>query len=578
MLERAERLEDAVARRGPDGVSRMVTPPSVLAVRRLEVIAPGRSAQPARSEDGQVIAILNGDIYNYRQLRRKLGDDHVLRFEGDAEVLPHLYEDHGTDFVRMLRGPFAIALWDARRGRLVLARDRLGEKPLYYSHRDGTTIFSSLLVSISQVTGPPVIGPTQLYEYLNWGFSRSVDARGEIKRVPPGTLIEFGEQTAQAMSYWGLPERDVDDPMPRDSRATQAGLRAALDDACVEQLPDDGARWALLVSGGLDSSILASHLSDHKGGTGELVTVRFEDCRDGEEDHWFAANVAAQLPIAHREVALDRSQLATSLEEYVDVIDEPVGDVAGPVLHAICSQLAGRQRILYTGAGADEVFAGYPEHAAAADADDLTVAAQYLFERTASIDQDGVHGALRPGVVPVQAPGRPDGDHDLRGATPEERVQRVLALELEHRLPNSLLLMGDRVTMANQMEARSPYLDHRLIEAAFRMPATFSQLRSTPKPALRAIGGRFVPRRVLGREKHGFPSPLVGGWFSNVIAPRWKVLRRDPPMWFTAAFDPLRLQTLDERAQGGDDGARRAIWRIMLLATWSEQTGATVDL
>lgn len=573
----AGQLGDAVARRGPDGGDQVVAPPAVLGVRRLKVIDAAGSDQPARSEDGHVTAVLNGAIYNYRQLRRQLRGNHALRYEGDAEVLPHLYEEHGPEFVHRLRGSFAIALWDARRERLILARDRLGEKPLYYSHRDGVTLFSSLLAGVSRLAGPPVIGPTQLYEYLTWGFARSVDARGRIERVAPGTVMEFGDHDVETTTYWRARDAGFEGPAPSRPTSVTAAVRGALDDACVEQLPADGARWALLLSGGLDSSILAYQLSRRAPDTGELVTVRFEDCDDGEEDRNSAAAIAAQLSTRHREVTINQSQLADSLEMYIDVIDEPVGDAAGPVLHAVCNQLAGMQRIMMTGAGADEVFGGYPEHAIAAEASSPTRLLQALFRRAASLDSNTEPGALRRATPSATAAEIAHDQDDLREATPKERVRRVLALELEQRLPNGLLLMGDRLTMANGMEARSPYLDHRLVEAALRDPASPSCLRSVPKPALRAIGQPVLPSWLLTREKRGFPSPLAGSWFNSVTAPFAQVLRSDPPPWFDAAFDPSRLEALTRRADHGGDGARRALWRIVLLARWSEQTGATID-
>lgn len=577
-------LGQSVSCRGADGARQGLLGPAGLGVRHPRVVQPdGGHPQPATNEDGTVLAVLHGTLYNYPDYSPAVTAGHVGARGGAAELIPHLYEEHGKNFPGAVRGAFAIALWDLQRELLLLTRDHLGEKPLYYHRKGARVVFGSLFSSLRAHAGRAALTPAELREHVDWGFRLSDRAHEHPHRVSPGAIVTFKGADVRERRYWTVPGSDgwASSGDIRDGSLTVAG---ALDEACNEQLPRGESPWQLLLSGGLDSSLLAAHLVQRSPTSGRAVSVSFEGDSAGQDDRSCAALVARALRLPHREVVLTPAALRRTLVDYVKLIDEPVGDPGAPALAALCEELSGGPRLLFTGAGADEVFGGYPEHHCAAQAGQRRERQQRLLARQSrngrfrgpsyrhvtnawhqqlssaegsdlNADQEGPHGSVpRPGTY-------------------RDRLNDVLAFDLGRRLPNELLLMGNRTTTSFALEPRSPYLHHRLVELAFKNQSFPPATREHPKPLLHELSRSKLPESILKRPKQGFPSPLFGAWFEPVVWPFWNEVKREPPPSFYEVFDRASLEQTTHAALHGDHCARRLIWRLTVLGRWSRATG-----
>jgi asparagine synthase (glutamine-hydrolysing) len=610
-----ERMAAALAHRGPDDAGECVEPlgdgrVAVLANRRLAIIDVDGGHQPQANEDGTVQVVFNGAIYNFRELRRELeAGGHRFRTQCDTEVLPHLYEEQGLGMLERLRGMFAFALWDAPRRRLVLARDRLGVKPLYWAEPAGELdlAFASELPALLEAPGLRAeLDPEAVAAYLAFLYvphPRSA-VRG-VSKLPPGHVLVHEDGRTTVERYWSL------DP---DARGGDPGrVWELLAESVRLRLVADVPVGAFL-SGGIDSSSIVAAASA-AGAHPETFTVVFpdEDARlyDERED---AAAVSAAFATPHRELPAS-PDAAALLPEVVRRFGEPFGNPTALLVHELSRLTRRHVKVALAGDGADELLAGYPRFrgfVAAAAYRRVPAPVRALAAagaRALPESTRGRHGLRRAREFALVPPGSLDDAYvswityfapeardalyapglaeRLRESAPPEQflaglferapradlVNRLSFVELQSFLPCNVLEYGDRMSMAHGLEVRAPFTDHRLVEQVFALPGSEKLQRGTSKVALRrALAGR-VPERTLAKRKLGFNPPL-GLWLRRELAPLVDSHLAREVVESRGLFRPERVEALVAELRAGRRDVSLHVWALIVLEQWQRELAA----
>jgi asparagine synthase (glutamine-hydrolysing) len=583
-----------IVHRGPDQGSADAYGAAVLGHQRLCVLDLAHGEQPVESEDGNVVAVFNGELYNFGELRDELSQ-HAVRGTGDTPVIPHLYEEHGVDFVRRLEGMFAIALWDRQRARLVLARDRLGKKPLVYTRlRDGTFAFASELkafLELPQFEPRPDLAALDAYLALGYVPGDRTGLVG-VHRVPPAhVLVVEGDGEPRLERYWE--PRAVEDA-PRDEHGWLARIRAEVEAAVRRRLVADVPLGALL-SGGIDSAVVVAAMAQASAEPVRTFTVGFADERYDERA--YARAISERWSTRHEEIVLEPDAAAT-LPRLADAFDEPLGDEAALPLFLVCEAARRHVTVALVGDGGDESFAGYERYAAyelarrvparpaaagarllralpAGERRSRAVRAARFLEAAAA--PAGARYARLMEVLPPAlraqlwtddvlaeiAPLR--SSSDLLGNAPADGIRGLQRLDVETYLPGDLLPKSDIASMAHSLELRSPLLDHRVVELGLSLPDSLRWRGRTGKIALRRAFADVLPPVVAQRGKSGFGVPLAR-WFRGEL--------RDLAGDVLAGSESLRRDAVDrllaEHAAGRADHGHR-LWCLVMLELWQRR-------
>ena len=597
------RMNGALRHRGPDGEGYFAHGPVALAMRRLAIIDLQTGDQPIFNEDGTVAVVFNGEIYNYRELRTELTrQGHRFTTQSDTEVLVHGYEAWGDDLPRHLNGMFAFALWDTRERRLFLARDQLGIKPLYYAQLPGGGLtFASELKALHPVPGwNREIDPVALDWYL---ATRYIPAPRSIyqgvRKLPPAHYLTVGsDEPLQLHHYWDV--TFTPDPT-RSWAAWKEGLQERLAHAVHRRMIADVSLGAFL-SGGIDSSIIVGLMADATSGPVRTFSVVFPGW-PGLDESAYARQVAERFNADHTEVVVE-ADIATEWPTMASYLDEPFADPATFPTWLMARQTRHHVKVVLTGEGADELFAGYgwygwplPRPVPAALRKPLrrlvqrllagrrgrhTVTARlapdfatfYAESILSSITQAEERIRLyRPDWLAHLETFAPQADlADLFASTADRPWQsRIQELDLKVWLEGDPLVKVDRTTMAVSLEARVPFLDPRLVEWTAQMPPNLHRRDGVSKWGLRNAFADLLPEEILRRPKHAFDVP-VGDWLRRPLrsqlesalddqSPLWQVLRREP------------VRAIAQAHLAGRRDFARELWTLLHLAFWWETYG-----
>jgi asparagine synthase (glutamine-hydrolysing) len=581
--ELVDAMRAALVHRGPDEGSTDAFGRCVLGHQRLRVIDLETGYQPVSNEGGDVVAVFNGEIYNFRALRAELGG-HEVRGSGDTPVLPHLYEESGVRFVERLQGMFALALWDTGRDRLVLARDRIGKKPLLWTRLpDGTLAFASELKALLRL--PSLRRDVDLAAIDSYLALQYVPGSGTaltgINKLPPGHVLVAEGDTERIEPYWTLapaePSADEDEWLER--------VRDTVRDAVQKRLVADVPLGALL-SGGIDSSIVVALMAEASRPV-RTYTVGFADERYDERS--YAQLVARRYDTVHEELPIEEDVAAT-LPRLAAAYDEPLGDEAAFPMFLIAEQARRHVTVALAGDGGDEAFAGYERYvayglgrrvpAAAASAGAavlrrlpparvdprsplfraarfLDVAAAPAHERYARLMEVFPLGLRR---ALWADPSIPAAIH-LEPA--RDGIAGLQLLDIATYLPGDLLLKADLATMAHSLELRAPFLDPDVIALGLALPESLKTRGREGKVALRRAFAPGLPPEVTRRGKTGFGVPL-GRWFRSDLRDTARDLLATDRGWFRPA---AVQQLLDEHESGHADHGHR-LWCLLMLELW----------
>jgi asparagine synthase (glutamine-hydrolysing) len=599
-----ERMIGAMVHRGPDSAGCHFGPQVALGIRRLRVIDLVTGEQPITNEDASVWTVLNGEIYNFQSLRDELaGQGHHFATKSDTEVIVHAYEQHGDDFVLRLRGMFALALWDGNRRRLVLARDRLGKKPLLYAERGGELAFASEMQALIARDGLDAeIDYGALGDYLAYGYvpAPATIFRG-VRKLPPGHLLVWEQGRTSVSRYWAL---SYEPKLPFDEAEALSALEAKLDEAVRLRLIADVPLGALL-SGGVDSSTVVALMARHSSRV-KTFSIGFDDEAYNELGH--ARRVAERYGTDHHEFVV-REDAASVLPKLVRHYGEPYADSSAiPTFYV--SQIARQEvTVALNGDGGDENFAGYDrframrlaEVAAALPARELVfagargaaavaldgrtrsraerfLAAAALPEReryatwVSAIKPEVLRGVVSPDLTDAFARERSFAvEAAFSAAADLGPVDRLLATDVGTYLPGDLLAKMDIASMANSLETRSPFLDHEVVEFASRLPERFKLgPRLQQKYLLKKLARRLVPAENLDRPKMGFGVP-VGSWLRGEL----RELAADALLGARAMsrgyFRPEAVRTLWDEHQSSSADRTLPMWTLLMLELWHRE-------
>lgn len=550
-----ERMGAVVTHRGPDDDGTYMERNVAFGMRRLSIIDLAGGHQPISNEDGTVWVVCNGEIYNYRELRTRLeGRGHSFRTQSDTEVLVHLYEDYGIKLVGLLRGMFAFALWDKARSRMILARDRLGKKPLYIRKEAKRLLFASEIKSILQDSSiPRNIDVQALKEYLALGYVPAPRTLFEgIEKVLPGHFIVIEDSRIQECEYWDAQFGAID---AYSEEEWQDIIRDKLLEAVRIRMVSDVPLGAFL-SGGIDSSAIVAAMARLTSQPVKTYSIGFE----GEDAYYnelsYARIVAQRYGTDHHDIIV-RPNVADLLPKLIWYMDEPIADSAFITTYLVAKLAREEVAVILSGVGGDELFGGYRRYlgeslhsyymklpsavrahwlpwlvnklpqdrhsrwknymrygAAFVNSADRTASERYLSYITV-FTPTALSSLLQPDVLLSDGPGTLTetdvmAEYLARCGETDELGQAIY-LDLKTSLPDDLLLLTDKMTMAASVECRAPFLDHELVELTARMPSHLKVHGLSMKYLLKKALKPWLPGKILRRPKRGFGAPL-GAW------------------------------------------------------------------
>jgi asparagine synthase (glutamine-hydrolysing) len=577
--EAVERMNASIVHRGPDHSAVESFGRAVLGYRRLAIVDLHTGDQPVESERGDVVAVFNGELYNFRELRAELeAKGHEIRGTGDSPLVPHAYEEWGLDFPKRLEGMFAIALWDRARERLVLVRDRLGKKPLVHARLpDGTLAFASETKALLTLPDlPRELDLRQLDAFLALQYVPRSGLRA-VEKVPPGSYVLAEDGAVRVERYWS-PE-----PARADGGPAEPWLERVRDEvsAAVRRRMVADVPLGALLSGGIDSSIVVAAMAQASDRPVRTFTVGFADPRYDERA--YARAVARLYGTEHEEI-----QIAPDPDDVTRIagaFDEPFGDEAALPTLLVCETTRRHVKVALVGDGGDEVFGGYeryrahslagrvPHLAASLGADALGRLPKSRREPRSTLYR------ARRFLHVAAAPPRERYAHlvevfplELRRRlwTDEARAQASASLlpaaddlrlvDIESYLPGDLLPKSDLASMAVSLELRSPFLDHHVVELGLTLPPQLA----LGKAALKRAFATDLPPEIAARPKTGFGVPL-DRWFRGELAPVATdlLLARDRGLFRRAELERLLREHTDGRA---DHGHR--LWCLCMLELW----------
>jgi asparagine synthase (glutamine-hydrolysing) len=580
-----------LAHRGPDDEFTLSDEHATIGARRLAIIDLDTGRQPLTNEDATVWVSQNGEIYNFVELRDALQKrGHRLTTHGDTEVIAHLYEDYDLDFVNYLRGMFAIAIWDQKQRRVVLVRDRVGKKPLYWRLQGTDLVYGSELKALLSCTTDARLDQTALAMFLQYQYVPSpLTAVEGMNKLEPASMLVWQDGKVDVRRYWDVSY------LPKS-----AATPAEQSDECLEILREatrlrmrSDVPVGVFLSGGVDSSLVAALVAEASPGAIRTFTLGFASARFDERP--YARTTARLLASEHAEdfVTVDA---ARELPALVRHFDEPFGD-ASALATFLVARLARDLKVVLTGDGGDEAFAGYDRYRL----HQFLASFDFLPDRLRRMAVRSIRLALkrtgRPGheipwddiaeltgdaryVRLVSVFGRttrselaPDGpatDWYLAqqlDRAPANGIDRVLYADLHTYLPEDMLVKVDRATMAMSLEARSPLLDQRFVEFAANLPGERKLRRAASKVLLREVASRLLPTEVLRRPKMGFQVP-VAQWFRGELRSLFVEAALAPDAASRDVIDTrVSERLLNEHMTGSANHGHR-LWLLLILELW----------
>jgi asparagine synthase (glutamine-hydrolysing) len=601
-------MADSIRHRGPDDEGLYAGGQAVLGHRRLSIIDLNSGHQPITNEDGTVWIVFNGEIYNYRELRQLLiAKGHRLQTQSDTEVIVHLYEEYGADCVKHLRGMFAFAIWDARARTLLLARDRVGIKPLYYTVVDGQLLFASeikALLKHPQVHRRVNLPALDSFLMHNYGPGEDTALIG-IRRLLPGHHLVVKDAQVAINQYWDL--SFPSQPMRGSEEEIAHALVDLLKDSVREHMIAD-VPVGVLLSGGVDSTAMLSFAVEQTKQAVKTFTVGFSE--PGITDERPYARIASKrYGSEHHEMTVSAQDFLAFLPRYVWHMEEPVCEPPAVALYYVTELARQHVKVLLSGEGGDEGFAGYPNYrntvwlerlkglgripaeAAAAGFKLLSRTsghprwqrfahemrhdlADYYWSRTAG--PMSTFAQARPTLYSqaFQAEvGQGQSDDFLRRLFDhvggESVLNQMLYVDTKTWLPDDLLIKADKMTMANSVELRVPLLDHRVLEFAAALPPEMKLKGLRTKHILKRALSDRVPKEILERRKTGFPVPFQK-WFSGELKEFVHDLLTDSRTRHRGYFDNRAMAALLAQSQSGTDLSAE-IFSLVTLELWHRE-------
>ena len=601
------RMARSIAHRGPDDEGFFIAGPVGLGFRRLSIIDLTSGHQPMSDAEETVWVIFNGEIYNYRELRRELqGKGHQFKTNSDTEVIVHGYKEWGTQVFDRLNGMFGLAIWDAPNQRLVVARDAMGIKLVYYKIDDGTLTFGSEIRPIlaAQNSRPESI-LSRLNLFLRFRYTPSpLTILQGIRKLAPGTMLVVEKGQCREERWYNFTPTPFSRPKKEKDAAQE--LLELYKGAVGRHLLSD-VPVGILLSGGLDSGLLLALMNDH-GDSWPAYTIGYgKSFADDELSD--AAETASLFGARHITVKLDQSEFERSLPGIVDCLEEPIAASSIVPMYFVCQRARQDVKVALIGQGPDELFGGYKRHLGVHYGEwwrglpgglrSMIGFAVNGLPRNEMLKRGvhslGVEDRLTRyqdvfSLVPAETIGELFRDdvlpekqgHELveywRGLTPQmEQTDELGAfqlLEIRSSLPDELLMYADKLSMAHSLEARVPYLDRTVVEYVQRLGANFKVRNGTRKWLHRQVCRRYLPRQIFRRKKRGFAVNVVDQWFQSSFTGELPDLLLDESSLMFGMLKPESVRKLLNAHRSGRQDNHKLLFSLVMLEHWLRQVRA----
>lgn len=599
----ARDMRDALTHRGPDDAGLWVEGPVALGHRRLSIIDLSEAGRmPMASPDGSVRAVFNGEVYNFRELRAELrAKGHPFHSETDSEVVLRAYEQWGADCFDRFNGMFALAIWDARERRMILARDAAGQKPLYYAYRPGKwLLLASTLAPLLRYAGSELdVDAEVVKDYVRFGFPPDTRAMlKDVYTVAPGTFTIVEQDSGpRSHPYFDLAAYAEQAPTRHgDERAVLEEFRGAMREAVRARLVADVPLGAFL-SGGLDSSLIVALMAEQAPDAVKTYTIGFDQAEFDESEH--AARIAKHLGVQNTVRVLRGEDVLAQLKDLVRYFDEPMADYSALPTLAVAKLAREHVTVALTGDGADEELGGYKYYLAQRTVEPYirtvptaaraalarlaplvpSAGARRIVARSGAVDPAlffGLGGFYRGAAS--AAVNRLLGEENeapkrvaqfLRAHPLQNGVEAGMLYDATHTLPHAWLYKVDRASMAVGLEARSPFLDRRVLELAFSLPLDMRIRGRHKKYLVRRLLQDYLPVELIDRPKQGFTAP-VAHWLRHELRPELESCLSEETVAMRGFFDPNRVSVLVGEHLNGTHDHAQLLWALLVLEWWLE--------
>lgn len=604
-----QRMCDVIRHRGPDDEGAYVAGSAGIGMRRLSIIDLASGHQPIHNEDKTLWVVLNGEIYNYRELREGLeAKGHCFYTHSDTETLVHLYEEYGEDCVRHLNGMFCFALWDEPRRKLFLARDRAGEKQLYFAWKEGKLVFGSEIKCLLQTDAVSKdVDVSALDAYFTYLYVPApATFFRDVRELPPAHVLVFDREGISTRRYWDL-EFNVD--RGHDEQYFVDAFRARFCQAVRARLVSDVPLGALL-SGGVDSSAVVAAMSEYATGPVKTFTIGYDAGGYYYDERRHARVIADRFATEHHEFVVE-PDVVEIIPRIVEAFDQPFADSSAIANYYVFRETRKHVTVVLSGLGGDEVGAGYERHLGIrlqkhyrslprlfrerviekiinllpdSRKGSRVVERAKRFVRTGAISPDeayfgyvttfdrdrrrALYSDKLRGAVRLET-SKESFDGFFGRATIDDVVNRALYTDIMMYLPGDLLTLTDRMSMLHSIEARAPFIDHTLMEFMATVPPELKLKGLNKKHLLKRAFGGILPRPILYRRKQGFTVPLTV-WFRKELNPMIRDMLSQQRVERTGLFHwPAIERLLDEHMRHMENHHNR-IWALLMFMVWHD--------
>jgi len=581
-------MMETLSHRGPDDSGEFFDRGMSLGQLRLSIIDLEGGHQPIFNEDGSIAVVFNGEIYNYRELKTELeAKGHELSTTSDTETIAHLYEEKGDSFVNKLKGMFAIALWDGNQKKLVLARDRVGIKPLYYTVTDGNLVFASEIKAILEFPGiQPGINHAVIDEFFSFGYVSGENTLfSGIKKLEQGHLLTIEDGNISVKKYWEL---DASEPLHQSENDIVSSLRDRIKKSVEAHMISDVPVGAFL-SGGIDSSFIVGLMSQLTDEPVKTFSAGFDVA--GYDELKYAHKVSECFETEHKEIIVGPEP--SLLEKISWHMEEPATDPALVPTYKISELAQKKVKVVLTGDGADEQFAGYNIHKVmyinrlyyhylpspvgkrtpfnllpdtfrflrgikySTEYDDPVKTYENYLTAFGLKEKKELYNINSREGLPK------DISAVLRQADHKNVAGKLLKIDCQRLLPNYFLMKVDKMTMARSIEARVPFLDHALLEFTYKIPTGLQLKNFKEKYLLRKAAANLLPKDILKRPKHGFDVPIKEWFDAGLIDIAKQHLDKKE-----IKHGLINTRNLDKILRNDDRRRARQLWTLMMFQMW----------
>jgi len=605
--ELLERMCNSMVHRGPDDAGYYLQPGVGLAMRRLAIIDLASGNQPIANETQDVWVVFNGEIYNYLELRQSLKEKgHVFSTSSDTECIVHLYEEYGLDFVAHLRGMFGIALWDEKQQKLILARDRIGEKPLYYAQKDDQLFFGSEIKTILPALSTRSVDHQAVCDFFAAGYVAGERTFfQEIKKLKPGHMMVCQGGSQEISQYW---QNDFEAKLDISFDEARDRLESELDEAVKLCLKSDVEVGAFL-SGGIDSSVIVALMREHNAKV-KTFSVGYRGEAEGFNELSYAKRVSDHLGTEHFELILEANSSVELLPKIISHFDEPHGEPTSVLVYLLCEFVRKQLKVSLGGTGGDELFYGYPKHTGIRYLQYYSRLPSFIktqvIERIVSKIPESTSGSrfakrvkrfVSGGNLPadeayltwvsllhrdvraklyseetLKEAEDSSGEQFLRDyliapGRCKDLYDRVSAVDVEGYLPEYQLAYMDRMSMANSLEVRSPLVDYKLTEFATALPVEYRLKDGRTKHILKEVAKKWIPDDIVDRKKVGFDSP-IGQWFRGELREFILEFLSSANIEKSGLLSPLGVEMIIQDHMSGRKDYSLQLWSVLALEMW----------